>query len=76
MKNEELVYDIISEIISKTIKDEEAMGSENDKPSLLLTILKTERLDMREKISGTIGEFNVNCQSSGLVGVRLKVGLD
>lgn len=56
VKSEELVYDTVMEIINETMKDETAMGTENERESLLLTILKTEGLDMRDKISGTIGK--------------------
>jgi hypothetical protein len=40
--------------------EKEQKESEGDVPSLLQTILKTEGLDIREKISGVIGKLRSN----------------
>lgn len=57
VESEERVYDIVSAIINETIKDESIMNEESDRASVISTILKTEGLDMRDKICGTIGEL-------------------
>lgn len=43
-------------IIDKTLQDDAAMGTTTDKTSLLATILRSEGLDDKDKISGVIGE--------------------
>jgi hypothetical protein len=57
VKNEEIAYDIVYDLIQKAKEDNEQMAMDCDKASVLSTILKTEGLDEREKISGVIGEI-------------------
>lgn len=56
VKNEEIMYNIVLKMISATINDEEMMALDDEKASILLTILRTEGLDIRDKVSGVIGE--------------------
>lgn len=68
MENEEKIYEIVLEIINKTLTNGDAVGLDDE--SLLMTILKTEGLDIRDKVSGVIGKsFELDQE----VGVRLKV---
>ena len=57
-KHEEKAYDIVLKIINKTVKEEQ-MDIECDNESVLLTILKTNGLDMRDKISGVMGKLTM-----------------
>lgn len=54
-KNEEKIYNIIVEIIKKTLKNNEFMAQDKENESILVKILKTDGLDDRDKISGVIG---------------------
>lgn len=54
VENEERSYNIVLDIINETLKDEKAMQEGN---SLFLTVLRTEGLDIRDKIVGVIGKF-------------------
>lgn len=55
VKNEEKIYDIILEIINKTLKDGELIAQDRENESILSIILKTEGLNDMDKISGVIG---------------------
>lgn len=62
MKNEELAYEIVLNIINETMSiEKDQMECDTEAPSLLKTILNTEPLDIREKISAVIGEFKFTC---------------
>lgn len=52
MKDEEIMYDGVMRIIERIQKEER----ENGKTSVLQTILDTDGLDQKEKISGVIGK--------------------
>ncbi|KAL7032888.1 hypothetical protein ACKWTF_007423 [Chironomus riparius] len=52
--NEEKIYNIILEIIKNTIQNNEFMAQDKENESILVKILKTEGLDIRDKISGVI----------------------
>lgn len=56
VKNEDIMYKIVLKMISATINDKEMMALDDEKASILLTILRTEGLDIRDKVSGVIGE--------------------
>lgn len=53
MKDEEIMYDGVMRIIERIQKEE---SLENGKTSVLQTILDTDGLDQKEKISGVIGK--------------------
>ena len=55
-ENEEKIYNIILEIIKNTIQNNEFMAQDKENESILVKILKTEGLDIRDKISGVIGK--------------------
>lgn len=57
VKNEEKSYDIVYDIVAKAMKDNEFMAEDSDNLSVLSTILKSNGLDHRDKISGIIGEI-------------------
>lgn len=57
VENEEKAYDIIYEIIAKALNDNEMMAEDSDNLSILSTILRSNGLDDRDKISGIIGEL-------------------
>lgn len=56
-KNESIMYEIVLKMITETLNDKEVMAVDEDKASILLTILRTEGLDIRDKISGVIGKL-------------------
>lgn len=56
VKNEDIMYKIVLKMISATVSDAETMAIDDEKASILLAILRTEGLDIRDKISGVIGE--------------------
>jgi hypothetical protein len=61
VRDEEFAYEVVLKIINETMAiEKEQKENERDVPSLLQTILKTEGLDIREKISGVIGELISN----------------
>lgn len=57
VKNEEKSYDIVYDIVAKAMKDNEFMAEDSDNLSVLSTILKSNGLDHRDKISGIIGKI-------------------
>lgn len=57
VRYEEKAYDIVYEIISKTLKENEYMAEDNENMTILSRILKSEGLDDRDKISGIIGKI-------------------
>lgn len=57
VKNEEKIYDIIMNLIKITLSDNEFMAEDKEFSSVLLMVLKAEGLDIRDKISGIIGEM-------------------
>ena len=59
VENEEKAYDFFSNFIDK-ILEEEQMDIECDNESVLLTILKTNGLDIRDKISGVMGKLTMS----------------
>jgi ecdysone 20-monooxygenase len=52
---EDKLYDVVMKVIKETLHDSEFMALDRDNMSILAMILKTEGLDMRDKISGVIG---------------------
>lgn len=59
VRNEEISYEIIHELIKNALKDDQLNQVDED-ASLLIKILKTEGLDMKDKISGVIGELTAS----------------
>lgn len=58
MENEEIAYEAVKLLIDTEISNDEGMSRDCDaKCSLLSTILNAKGLDMKDKISGVIGEF-------------------
>jgi hypothetical protein len=57
VENEEKVYNIVMNIIKRTLQDNELMAEDRDNTSILMMVLKAEGLDVRDKISGIIGEL-------------------
>lgn len=60
VRNEELSYEIIHELIKKALRDDQLNQVDEENSSLLIKILKTEGLDMKDKISGVIGKISSN----------------
>ena len=58
-KNEEKAYEIVLKIINKTV-EETQMDIKCDNESVLLTILRTDKLDMCDKISGVMGRLKIS----------------
>lgn len=50
-----MIYDTISKIIDKVIKDDEFKARDNEDASIFEKILKTDGLDIKDKICGIIG---------------------
>lgn len=58
--DEELMYDTILKIIKKTLDEDKTdmIHTGIYKDSILYTIMRTQGLDLRDKVSGVIGELN------------------
>ncbi|XP_055614215.1 ecdysone 20-monooxygenase [Uranotaenia lowii] len=55
VRGEETIYDIIAEIVSETLEQQENLNcSDDDVRGIFFSILQTESLDKREKITGII----------------------
>lgn len=56
VKAEETIYDTVTQLVNETMSNESILQSKGSTECLMLTLLKTEGLDKREQISGTIGK--------------------
>ena len=71
VKNEELMYKIVLDIINKARQEDRISLPDADKESVLMTILNTEGLDDRDKIIGVIGECSFICILNALINFLL-----
>jgi len=59
VKSEDTIYRVVSDIIKNALDDSEFMAYDSHESNMFLTILKQEGLDMRDKVSGIVGELIV-----------------
>jgi ecdysone 20-monooxygenase len=64
-KNEEIIYNIISDIVDNSLQDgtDSGQDGEDDMKSVFLTILQNEQLDIRDKKSGIIDTLTAGIQT-------------
>jgi hypothetical protein len=58
-KNEDRLYEILVNIIKKTLQEDELTAETSENSSILKIILKTEGLDIRDKVGAIIGELSI-----------------